>query len=292
MLPSVLSCPFYGVPPSSAVVAAFPGGIGHYNRVLLTRYKTDPSTPMCARASAGPAGGHGGGGSAARASGRAGGDAGACRLAGLAAAVLIRNGLLTIFEWAEMIDTCPRLEDQMIRRNLLLSPLLAVAGTLGKSLTAEASDGWPDNMRLVGLKHYRGDAWSFTDTYPGKTKLGAITVQYGTLVDALWLHWDNGRDGGRDGGYGGNQKTIVSFASDEYLTGFVISRGFHQHSPPEVLKSIIFRTNKRLTERYGAAGDPETTLDAPNGYQIMGFHGWVGNGHGHMLELGAISVPI
>jgi hypothetical protein len=182
----------------------------------------------------------------------------------------------------------------MERRAFILasSTALAYSTFSHRGLSAAELDAWPNSSVSIGLKHLHVDGYGFGDAYPGLAKIRGITVQYGTIFEALWVHWDNGQNGARDGGFGGHLKTRLNFGLDEYLTGAVITQGYHQNQPPTVIKSIYFVTNKRSTDTYGAGGDSATVLAAPPGFHLVGFSGWVGNEHGHVTSLNGRCMPL
>jgi hypothetical protein len=130
----------------------------------------------------------------------------------------------------------------MNRRALLLTSVTTLACSISPIGSSEGAEPWPSDSVYIGLKHFYANAYAFGDLYPGSAKVRGITVQYGTIFEALWLHWDNGQNGLRDGGYGGHLKAEIDFGPDEYLTGAVISQGYHQNKPPTVVKSIYFIT--------------------------------------------------
>ncbi|MGD8914499.1 MAG: jacalin-like lectin, partial [Candidatus Thiodiazotropha sp.] len=103
----------------------------------------------------------------------------------------------------------------------------------------------------------------------GSAKVSAISMRAGSRIDQLALSFDDGRAFSH-GGNGGSQYSL-SLEEGEYLTSLGLCTGEKNGSTRVFYAS--FKTSLDRTLSGGAATDNCAQIEAPEGWQIKGFHG-------------------
>jgi hypothetical protein len=103
----------------------------------------------------------------------------------------------------------------------------------------------------------------------GSAKVSAISMRAGSRIDQLALSFDDGRAFSH-GGNGGSQYSL-SLKEDEYLTSLDLCTGERNGSTRVFYAS--FKTSLKRTLSGGATTDNCAQIEAPEGWQIKGFHG-------------------
>jgi hypothetical protein len=81
-------------------------------------------------------------------------------------------------------------------------------------------------------------------------KISKIVVRHGDYIDALQIHWADGKVSKMNGGSGG-EETTITLQEDEYLIGIQGRYG-------TVVHSIVFHTTRRSVGPYGGDGGHAT----------------------------------
>ncbi|MGD9171336.1 MAG: jacalin-like lectin [Candidatus Thiodiazotropha sp.] len=103
----------------------------------------------------------------------------------------------------------------------------------------------------------------------GSAKVSAISMRAGSRIDQLALSFDDGRAFSH-GGNGGSQYSL-SLEEGEYLTSLDLCTGEKNGSTRVFYAS--FKTSLDRTLSGGATTDNCAQIEAPEGWQIKGFHG-------------------